>query len=66
MSKISRIRILNLNYNNNTIKIDDETLISWSEYADLPAQRRWEKRTGADDRESFCEPDIPGFRRSAV
>ena len=25
MSKISRIRILNLNYNNNTIKIDDET-----------------------------------------
>ena len=25
MSKISRIRILNLNYNNNTIRIDDET-----------------------------------------
>ncbi len=25
MSKISRIRILNLNYNNNTMKIDDET-----------------------------------------
>lgn len=25
MSKLSRIRILNLNYNNNTIKIDDET-----------------------------------------
>ena len=25
MSKIARIRILNLNYNNNTIKIDDET-----------------------------------------
>lgn len=25
MSKISRIRILNLNYNNNSIKIDDET-----------------------------------------
>ncbi len=25
MSKIGRIRILNLNYNNNTIKIDDET-----------------------------------------
>ena len=24
MSKIARIRILNLNYNNNTIKIDDE------------------------------------------
>ena len=67
MSKISRIRILNLNYNNNTIKIDDETFdLGGQNTLISPAERRRKKCAGADDRESFCEPDIPGFRRSAV
>lgn len=44
MSKISRIRILNLNYNNNTIKIDDETFDLGGQNTLISlAQRRQEK-----------------------
>lgn len=67
MSKISRIRILNLNYNNNTIKIDDETFDLGGRIRLISLRNGGGKKcAGADDRESFCEPDIPGFRRSAV
>lgn len=61
MSKISRIRILNLNYNNNTIKIDDETFDLGGQNTLISLRNGGGKSdTGADDRESFCEPDIPG------
>ena len=67
MSKISRIRILNLNYNNNTIKIDDETFDLGGQNTLISLRNGGGKKcAGADDRESFCEPDIPGFRRSSV
>ena len=65
MSKISRIRILNLNYNNNTIKIDDETF-------DLGGQNTLISLRNGGGKSvlvqiEFSEPTRPGIsRRSSV
>lgn len=37
MSKLSRIRIVNLNYNHDSINIDDKTFDFDGEHADFPA-----------------------------
>ena len=52
MSKISRIRILNLGYNHDTIKIDDETFDFGGESTLISLRK---KCACADDYEPVCQ-----------
>ena len=66
MSKISRIRILNLNYNNNTIKIDDETFASFAPVIHLcDVQKMCKSVQSQNQPRKNCvleQPDKPDFR----
>lgn len=67
MSKLSRIRILNLNYNNNTIKIDDETFDLGGQNTLISLRNGGGKKcVGADDYQSLCQSDVSRFRRPTV
>ena len=53
MSKINAVRFINLNYNNNTMRISDDTF-QMSGRSTLTAERRRKVRAGTDDDSSFC------------